>query len=123
MDRWATFDCYGTLIDWRAGIHMELERLFGPEEAPRLLDRYLALEPEAQRGAYRLYSEVLGLTLERLVREEDLALPEGEEPALARSLPEWDPFPEVPAALGEARSRGWKLAVLSNSDRELIQAS
>src|SRR5207248_260541 len=83
------------------GIHMELERLFGPEEAPRLLDRYLALEPEAQRGAYRLYSEVLGLTLERLVREEDLALPEGEEPALARSLPEWGPFPEVPAALGE----------------------
>ena len=20
MDRWATFDCYGTLVDWNAGI-------------------------------------------------------------------------------------------------------
>jgi FMN phosphatase YigB (HAD superfamily) len=30
MDRWATFDCYGTLIDWNGGIGRELERLFGP---------------------------------------------------------------------------------------------
>ncbi|MDQ3874576.1 MAG: hypothetical protein M3322_03345, partial [Actinomycetota bacterium] len=35
--RWATFDCYGTLIDWNAGIAGELERLFGSGAAPRLL--------------------------------------------------------------------------------------
>jgi 2-haloacid dehalogenase len=122
-DRWATFDCYGTLIDWRAGIEAELERLFGPEESRRLLERYLELELEVQRGEFRLYAEVLGLTLERLVREEELALPEGEEPALARSLPSWRAFPEVPDTLAEARRRGWKLAILSNADRDLIQAS
>ena len=33
MDRWATFDCYGTLIDWNGGIRRELERLFGEERA------------------------------------------------------------------------------------------
>ncbi len=122
-DRWATFDCYGTLIDWRAGIEGELERLFGPEPAPHLLEHYLELEAEVQRGEYRLYSEVLGLTLERLARDEELSLPEGEEPSLARSLPGWSPFPEVREALGAARDRGWKLAVLSNSDRGLIAAS
>src|SRR4051794_41487939 len=52
-----------------------------------------------------------------------LGAPEGEEDALARSLPSWQPFPEVPAALMAARGRGWKLAILSNTDRDYIEAS
>ena len=46
-----------------------------------------------------------------------------EHEALGRSLPEWTPFPEVPAALEEARARGWHLAILSNTDRDFIAAS
>jgi len=122
-DRWATFDCYGTLIDWNAGILSELERLLGVADAPRLLERYHELEPQVQAGEYRSYAEVLTLTLMRLAEEEALAIPEGETDALARSLPEWEPFPEVPAALEELRRRGWRLAILSNSDRGLIAAS
>jgi 2-haloacid dehalogenase len=122
-DRWATFDCYGTLIDWNAGIRGELEGLFGVEPAPRLLERYHALEPQIQQETYRSYREVLTLTLERLAADEGLQIPEGETSALATSLPRWDPFPEVRDALGELRSRGWRLAILSNSDRDLIAAS
>jgi len=122
-DRWATFDCYGTLIDWNAGIKGELERLFGVEDAPRLLERYHELEPQVQAEAYRSYAEVLTLTLMRLAAAEDLAIPEGEADALVLSLPAWQPFPEVPASLEELRNRGWKLAILSNSDRDLIAAS
>jgi 2-haloacid dehalogenase len=121
--RWATFDCYGTLIDWNAGIEAVLERLFGVEQAPRLLARYHELEPEIEAEEYRPYAAVLTLALERLAREEGLGLPEGETGALAHSLPEWPPFPEVPDALGELRRRGWQLAILSNSDRDLIAAS
>ena len=123
MARWATFDCYGTLIDWNAGIRGQLERLFGAEHGERLLERYHELEPEVEAEAYRSYAEVLTLTLERLAVEEQLAIPEGESTALARSLPDWPPFPEVPGALAELRERGWQLAILSNSDRELIAAS
>jgi 2-haloacid dehalogenase len=122
-DRWATFDCYGTLIDWNAGIKGELERLFGVEDAPRLLERYHELEPQVQAEAYRGYGEVLTLTLMRLADAENLAIPEGEADALPVSLPTWEPFPEVRASLEELRKRGWKLAVLSNSDRDLIAAS
>jgi 2-haloacid dehalogenase len=122
-DRWATFDCYGTLIDWNGGIRAELERLFGVEDAPRLLERYHELEPQVQAEEYHSYAEVLTLTSMRLAEEESLAIPEGEADALVRSLPTWEPFSEVPAALEELRSRGWKLAILSNSDRELIAAS
>jgi 2-haloacid dehalogenase len=122
-DRWATFDCYGTLIDWNAGIRRELERLFGVEPAPWLLERYHELEPQFQRGDHRSYREVLTLALIRLAEQESLPIPEGEADALARALPEWGPFPEVPRSLEELRRRGWRLAILSNSDRDLIEAS
>ena len=123
MSRWATFDCYGTLIDWNAGIRGVLERFWGVEQAPQLLERYHALEPEVQAEEYRTYGEVLTLTLERLAHEVGYGIPEGESGALPQSLPEWPPFPEVPAALEELRRRGWQLAALSNTDRDLIAAS
>jgi 2-haloacid dehalogenase len=122
-DRWATFDCYGTLIDWNAGIEAELERLFGVAEPQRLLARYHELEPRVQEEAYRGYRQVLTLTLKRVAAEEGLPIPEGDTGALAASLPSWPPFPEAPAVLEELRRRGWRLAILSNTDRDLIAAS
>ncbi len=92
MTRWATFDCYGTLIDWNGGIGGVLERLFGAERTPDLLARYHRLEPEVQAETYRSYAEVLTLTLERLVSETGLSIPEGESGALVHSLPEWPLF-------------------------------
>jgi 2-haloacid dehalogenase len=118
MQRWATFDCYGTLIDWNGGIGRELERLFGAARSGELLRSYHELEPQVQReDPGRSYREVMAVMLARL------GAPADEEDALGRSLPRWDPFPEAPAALEEARSRGWKLAVLSNTDRDLLDAS
>ena len=124
-ERWATFDCYGTLIDWNLGIRTELERLFGVEAAPRLLERYheLELEIESESEPFHSYREVLTLALERLAQDESVQIPEGEADALAKSLPGWSPFPDVPPALAELRDRGWKLALLSNTDRDLIEAS
>jgi len=123
MTRWATFDCYGTLIDWNAGIGAVLEHLYGADKAPELLRRYHELEPQVQAEAYRSYAEVLSLTLERLAHETGYGIPEGESGVLARSLPDWPAHAEVPAALAELRARGWQLAILSNTDRELIAAS
>ena len=123
--RWATFDTYGTLIDWNLGIRTEFERLFGVQEAPRLLERYHELEPEIESESepFHTYREVLTLALERLAQDESVQIPEGEADALAKSLPNWTPFPEVPPALAELRDSGWMLALLSNTDRDLIEAS
>jgi 2-haloacid dehalogenase len=123
VSRWATFDCYGTLIDWNAGIGGVLEGLYGAEQAPRLLRRYHELEPEVQAERYRPYSEVLSLALERLANEVGYGIPEGESGVLAQSVPEWPPFPEVPRSLEELRRRGWNLAILSNVDRAMIVES
>ena len=124
MERWATFDCYGTLVDWNGGIHRELEKLFGVELADGLLVRYHELEPRIQaENPSASYREVLTLALEALADETGLTLPEGDASALARSLPEWPVFDDVQTGLGEARERGWKLAILSNTDRDLVNAS
>jgi 2-haloacid dehalogenase len=124
MDRWATFDCYGTLIDWNGGIGRELERLFGAEQTGRLLLAYHELERAYQRERPDAsYRDVLTVALARLAERESLPLDPAEHDALARSLPDWQPFPEVPAALEDARSRGWRLAILSNTDRDYIEAS
>jgi 2-haloacid dehalogenase len=115
--RWATFDCYGTLIDWNGGIRKELARVFGEDEADAQLERYHELEPALQVDGARTYREVMTAAMA------ELGAPVGEQAGLAAVLPSWEPFPEVPAALEEAHARGWKLAVLSNSDRDLIEAS
>jgi 2-haloacid dehalogenase len=117
QDRWATFDCYGTLIDWNGGIRRELARVFGEERADELLARYHELEPELEADGSRSYRDVMTEAMRRL------GAPTGEDDALARSLPEWKPFPEVREALREARERGWKLAILSNTDRDYIETS
>lgn len=118
MERWATFDCYGTLVDWNAGICGQLARIFGEGRADQLLLRYHELEPEVEAETPTArYREVMAEVMRRL------GAPEEEQDALGRSLPDWPVFPEVPAALAEARSRGWRLAALSNTDREFIDAS
>ena len=44
-------------------------------------------------------------------------------PDPAGTLPEWQPFPEVSEALERVRANGWKLVILSNTDRDYIEAS
>jgi len=105
-ETWATFDCYGTLIDWNAGLRAAL----GSEE---LLERYHEVEPQVQeeRPGMR-YREVMGEVARRIGA-----------PDPADTLPEWQPFPEVREALERVRVDGWKLVVLSNTDRDYIEAS
>jgi len=122
-DRWATFDCYGTLIDWMGGIRDTLADLWPEHDTELLLGAYHEIEPEVQRGRSISYRQVLTEALEKLARREGLQLDEDERAALADSLPSWPSFPEVPAALTELRERGWRIAILSNTDPEYLEAS
>jgi FMN phosphatase YigB (HAD superfamily) len=97
-DRWATFDCYGTLIDWNGGIRGQLARVFGEERADALLVRYHVLEPMLEADGTRSYREVLTEAMR------GLGAPEEEEDALARSLPDWLRSRRRAAAAGSWRS-------------------
>jgi 2-haloacid dehalogenase len=117
VERWATFDCYGTLIDWNGGISAELTRVFGGDAVGAKLEEYHQIEPELERDGKLTYRQVMTEAMRRL------GAPAGEEHVLAESLPAWRPFSEVPHTLEELRRRGWKLGILSNSDDDLIAAS
>jgi 2-haloacid dehalogenase len=122
--RYASFDCYGTLIDWNAGIRSELARLFGEDDADRRLKRYHELEPQVQsEDPGKSYRDVMAEVLKLLAKEQKRRLKKDDRDALGNALPNWRPFPEVPPALAELKQRGWRMALLSNSDRDFIEAS
>lgn len=121
--RWVTFDCYGTLIDWERGIMQSFARLWPDADASALLARYHEIEPQVQQGSNAPYTVVLGEVLARITELETLPLPHDEADALGRSLPNWPPFDEVPDALRAIRANGWKTAILSNTDPELLAQS
>jgi 2-haloacid dehalogenase len=122
--RWATFDVYGTLVDWNSGIRAELARLFGEARADELLSSYHEIEPRIQReNPTSSYRDVMASGLAEVAAEAGTDLPAEERDALGRSLPDWPVFPEVSDALADARARGWRLVALTNSDRDFIDAS
>jgi 2-haloacid dehalogenase len=122
-DRWATFDCYGTLIDWMGGIRGTMSGLWLDADADALLARYHELEPGVQAGRGIAYRQAMAETLAGVATSQGLEVPAGQADALAASLPAWPVFPEVPEALRALRQAGWKLAVLSNTDADLLDAS
>jgi len=117
-----TFDCYGTLIDWSAGLWRSFAAIFGPVVTERKLEwfkAYVRVEAEVESGPYRSYREVLAVVTERLAREFDLPLPVGQKGMLAEMLPGWAPFPDTKDALARLKQR-FRLGVLSNVDRDLF---
>jgi 2-haloacid dehalogenase len=122
-DRWATFDCYGTLIDWDGGIEATLRRLWPDQDTAALLERYHRVEPEVQRGRSLPYRRVMQESLRGVAEGAGLDLRPEDSGALGDALPTWPPFPDVPPALRELRRRGWGLALLSNTDPDLLEAS
>ena len=119
-DRWATFDCYGTLADWLGGMRAALEPIAGAD-TERLLGAYHDLEPEIQaEHPARRYRAVLAETLRRAAERERVELPPGGEHALAKQWHRMPVFDDVRPALTELRQDGWRLAILSNCDDDLL---
>jgi 2-haloalkanoic acid dehalogenase type II len=122
-ERWVTFDCYGTLVDWMGGIRSTLSRLWPKADPSGLLGLYMRIEPTVQEGRAIPYREVMAETLGAIAVTEGLPLYRADREALAESLPAWPVFLDVPASLERLRDRGWKLAILSNTDPDLLEAS
>jgi 2-haloacid dehalogenase len=118
-DRWLTFDCFGTLIDWRHGIRTTGELLF-PGRGAAFLDAYIALEAEVEEGPFKRYRAVLTETTRRAAKQLELDLKPDDATALVSTIPYWPHFGDVGPALNELRREGWKLALLTNCDRDII---
>ena len=120
--RYLTFDCYGTLIDWRAGIERELRASLGEMklEGQELLNAYVAAERKQESG-YKRYRRVLRDTV--LSMSGVLGTEVGPESAdaFAASVPRWPVYRDTEVFLREMGSRGYKRYILSNVDDDLLE--
>jgi 2-haloacid dehalogenase len=122
-----SFDCYGTLIDWEAGLAAVLapwarsRGLDLSEEA--LLTAYSGHESRAEAGhPAEAYPDILARSLRGLGRELGAEVSDEDAARLARSVPDWPAFPDSPAALADLAAR-YRLIILSNVDRDSFAAS
>jgi putative hydrolase of the HAD superfamily len=122
-----SFDCYGTLIDWEAGIAAVLRpwadevgldlddeallAAFGEHESPTQRELPTTPYPAILAESFRRAGEALG----RRVSDDWAA-------RLGASLPDWPAFPDSSAALASLAGR-YRLVVLSNVHRAGFAAS
>ncbi len=119
--KYLTFDCYGTLIDWKTGINASLRKVMGEVQLDdkSLLDSYVNAE-KTQEAGYRKYREVLASSAERVADSFGKELSKEGASRFAESVPEWPAFPDTAETLRELGSRGFKRYILSNVDTDLL---
>jgi 2-haloacid dehalogenase len=121
-----TFDCYGTLIDWEAGILPVLRRILSAHskriDDATLLRLYGDFEERAEQGRFQPYREVLKSVVRQFGKELKFSPAQMEEEFLPESLPSWKPWPDTVAALQRLKTR-FRLAILSNVDDDLFAAT
>jgi 2-haloacid dehalogenase len=117
-ERWVTFDCFGTLIDWRRGFRALLEPLAGAQAAA-LGSAYHEAQGRLEAAApHRLYREVLTEGLAQGAQAIGLALAAPD--ALVRGWHTLPLYADVPPALAALRDAGWRIGVLTNCDDDLF---
>ncbi|HEX8185279.1 MAG TPA: HAD family hydrolase [Blastocatellia bacterium] len=121
-----TFDCYGTLIDWEGGIvaafQSEAARDRIELERDKIIEAYMALEPQVESDSYLPYSQVLATTATKVADRLGWRISLEEAGFLPSSLPGWQPFADTNCAL-ERLSTRFQLGILSNTDDDLLQAT
>jgi 2-haloacid dehalogenase len=120
-----TFDCYGTLIDWEAGLLAALrEALPGADSVgdEALLETYAGHEAEAERPPYRSYREVLATGLRGVAADLGLEVAHAAVARFAESVRNWPAFPDSAEALDRLHQR-YRLGVITNCDTDLFAAS
>jgi len=121
-----TFDCYGTLIDWEAGLLAGLRTFLAPlgvtASDDEVLERYARTEAELERGSYLTYREILGRGLTAVGTAYGHVPSTIEVAAFGGSVADWPAFPDSAAALARLATR-FKLGVLTNCDDDLFAAS
>jgi 2-haloacid dehalogenase len=122
-----SFDCYGTLIDWEAGIATVLRRWADAHGVERSDEELLLLYAGHEARAEEehpgdLYPGILARAMRGVGGEVGVPVSDAEAGALATSVPDWPAFPDSAEALGRLAAR-YRLIILSNVDRASFAGS
>ncbi|BAN26874.1 haloacid dehalogenase type II [Caballeronia insecticola] len=122
-----TFDCYGTLIDWEAGIAAGLSALAARLPTPLTRDQILEAHARHESDQQRLtpdmpYDRLLQVVYERLAQEWGVACTRDEALAYGKSVGDWPAFPDSASTL-QYLKKYFKLVIVSNVDNASFRAS
>jgi 2-haloacid dehalogenase/putative hydrolase of the HAD superfamily len=119
-----TFDVYGTLIDWEAGVYDAFRReaakdgftIDSPDEVIPLFHQY---EREIEGGSYELYAEVLRRVAVRIAKDIGWPLEPSRAGFLPDSVQRWAPFKESNPTLKKLGAT-FQTGLISNIDDKLL---
>ena len=121
-----TFDCYGTLIDWEAGLIAAFRTVLDAHgieaDGEDLLTRYARYESAVEAGPYLRYRDVLATGLRGVAGELGFEPTPAELEAFGGSVADWPAFPDSAAALARLQQR-YRLGVVTNCDDDQFAAS
>jgi 2-haloacid dehalogenase len=121
-----SFDCYGTLIDWEAGILPVLRTLLRSHNCnssdAEILELYGEFEAQAESGPYQSYRNVLQSVVREFAHRLHFQASAAEIRSLHESVQAWPPFADTISALRELKKH-YKLVIISNIDDDLFAAT
>lgn len=116
-----SFDCYGTLVDWEAGITTFLEGILREKgttaNIPDVVKAREDIDFELVQGRYK---EILHLSLKETFNRFQVAYVDQDGERLVQSVPTWPVFPETRPSL-ERLARKSPLVIISNIDKDIIE--
>ncbi len=121
--KYVTFDCYGTLFDWRHGIGSVLEYVLREPRDVALREFFKVERTIITRPGFRRYSDVLKDVLKELMRRKGLQYREVYGEALVVGFAKSPPFPDLVPGLKALRLAGYGVAIISNTERRLIEVT
>ena len=121
-----TFDCYGTLIDWEAGVRDYVAPILGRSSQrdvtpEKWVERWERIQFQMLKP-YRPYREILQRSYDATMQYFGMEAFVDAGAGLARSIAEWQPFADTRRALRRLAKR-YRLAIVSNIDTELLADS
>lgn len=122
--KFITFDCYGTLTNFRMG---DLTReIFADRIPAEQMDRFVrdfaAYRLDEVLGAWKPYADVIKNALRRTCRKHGVAFAEAEGQRLYDAIPSWGPHPDVPEPLKRV-AQHYPLVILSNASDNQIHSN
>ncbi len=119
-----SFDCYGTLIDWKKGVTDALMPLMDDYNLDlseeEVFEIFAGADRELISGKYRSYADILMETMDYIGKKLSVNFVAGDRECILQSLPAWKPFPDTREALSQL-SENYSLNILSNIDEDLFR--